>query len=372
MKAESGGYNVPFLDLSRQTAELGGELERAVAAVLRDGRFVLGEPVERFEREFAAHCGGAHAVGVASGTDALAIALQAVGVGPGDEVVTAANTCVPTVAAIESAGAVPVLVDVVQETFTLDPAALEAAVGARTRAIVPVHLYGQCAEMAPIVGFARERGLKVVEDAAQGHGSEYAGRRAGTLGDAAAFSFYPTKNLGAGGDGGAVVTNDADVAARARRLRSFGEGAGRVAVERGRNSRLDALQATLLSVKLARLDVWNTRRRALARRYLDALSGSGLELPAEAAGRRHVYHLFVVRTPSRDALRATLGERGIETMIHYPRPVHLHPAYVSLARELPVSERLSDEILSLPLYPQLSDGEADAVCEAVVEAAVPA
>jgi dTDP-4-amino-4,6-dideoxygalactose transaminase len=347
--------NVPFLDLRRQTDALRPELERTLARVLDGGRFVGGPLVEEFEQAWAAYCGAAYAVGCASGTDALAIALLAVGVEPGDEVVTAANTCVPTVAAIEQAGAVPVLADADPATYTLDPGSLEAALTERTRAIVPVHLYGRCAEMEPILQLARTRGLKVVEDAAQAHGAEHAGRRAGSLADAAAFSFYPTKNLGALGDAGAVVTGDADVAARARRLREYGEEERYRSVEPGVNSRLDPLQAAVLLCKLGRLDGWNERRAELARRYRAA----GLDAPAGA------HHLFVIRVPDREAFRARLAEAGVQTLVHYPLPVHGHPAYARLARPgLETSERLAREVVSLPLYPELTDEEAAAVVRA--------
>lgn len=310
-------------------------------------------------------------MGVASGTDAIELALRALGIEVGDEVVTAAATCVPTVAAIESAGATPVLADVDPETGTLDPEALAAACTQRTRAVVPVHLYGQCADMAPILAVARERGLRVVEDAAQAHGAEYGGRRAGTLGDAAAFSFYPTKNLGALGDAGIVVTDDPAVAERVRALRSYGERERYVSVEWGRNSRLDTLQAAVLATKLPFLERWTERRRELAARYHDGLAGTGLVLPVEAPGRRHVYHLFVVRSLRRDVLREQLAARGVETLVHYPRPIHGHPAYAHLARGgalLARSERLAAEALSLPLYPDLRDDEAEQVVAAVVEA----
>jgi dTDP-4-amino-4,6-dideoxygalactose transaminase len=347
--------NVPFLDLRRQTEALRPELERALARVLDSGRFVGGPVVEEFEQAWASYCGVAHAVGCASGTDALALALRAVGVAPGDEVVTAANTCVPTVAAIEQAGAVPVLADVDSETYTLDPARIEEAITERTRAIVAVHLYGRCAEMEPILGLAREHGLKVVEDGAQAHGAEYEARRAGSLADAAAFSFYPTKNLGALGDAGAVVTDDADVAARARRLREYGEEDRYRSLEPGVNSRLDPLQAAVLLCKLERLDAWNERRRELARRYRDA----GLDAP------EGIHHLFVIRVRERDAFRARLAEAGIETLVHYPLPIHGHPAYARLARPgLETSERLAREVVSLPLYPELTDEEARAVAQA--------
>jgi dTDP-4-amino-4,6-dideoxygalactose transaminase len=347
--------NVPFLDLRRQTEALRPELERAVGRVLDGGRFVGGPLVEEFERAWAEYCGASHAVGCASGTDALALALRGVGIEPGDEVVTAANTCVPTVAAIEQAGAVPVLVDADPGTLTLDPTRLEAALTPRTRAIVPVHLYGRCAEMEPILRIGRERGLKVVEDAAQAHGSEYRGRRAGSLADAAAFSFYPTKNLGALGDAGAVVTDDADAAARVRRLREYGEEERYRSLEPGVNSRLDPLQAAVLLCKLPRLDDWNERRRELARRY----RGAGLDGPEGGD------HLFVVRVPRRDAFRERLAAVGVETLVHYPRAIHEHPAYARLARPgLETSERLAREVVSLPLYPELTDEEAEAVIAA--------
>ncbi len=365
---------VPFLELARETQELRDELDAAIDRVLRASAFVLGEEVERFERDFAAYCGAEHAVGVASGTDAIAIALRAVGVRAGDEVITAANTCTPTIAGIEHAGAVPVLADVDAGTYTLDPAALERVATPRTRAIVPVHLYGQCAEMERILGFARAHGLKVVEDAAQAHGAEYGGARAGSLADAAAFSFYPTKNLGALGDGGAVLTSDGDVAERARRLRNYGERERHVSDERGTNSRLDGLQAALLGVKLAHLERWNERRRRLARRYDELLDDTAFHRPQEAGGRRHVYHLYVLRSRERDRVRAALHARGIETLVHYPRPVHRQPAYSELAPEggLEVSERLCDEVLSLPLYPQLADAELEEVAAALADLAAPA
>jgi dTDP-3-amino-3,4,6-trideoxy-alpha-D-glucose transaminase len=344
--------SVPFLDLSRRVAGLRPELDAAIAAVLDGGRFVLGEQVERFEAEFAAYCGAGHAVGVASGTDAIAIALRAVGVAPGDEVVIPANTCAPTAAGVEAAGAVPVLADVDPRTWTLSAEAAAAVVGPRTRAIVPVHLYGLCADVDAL----RELGLPVVEDAAQAHGAELRGRRAGTLGDAAAFSFYPTKNLGALGDGGAVVTTSAEVAVRARALRAYGERERYRSEEPGWNSRLDELQAALLRVQLPHLEAWTERRRAIAARY-------GGEEPD---GFRHARHLYVVRTPDRDAFRARLAERGVETLVHYPRAIHEQPAYARLGHPgLAESERHVRECVSLPLYPELRDDEVDAVAEAL-------
>ena len=357
---------VPFLDLARQTAALRPELDLAVHRVLEGGTYVGGEEIQAFEHEFARFCGAGYAVGVNSGTDALELALRALGIGAGDEVVTAANGCVATVAAIAAAGAVPVLADPDPQTMNLDVAGLEEACGPRTRALVPVHLYGRCVDMHSVMAFARERDLLVVEDASQAHGARRDGRRAGTFGDAAAFSFYPTKNLGALGDAGAVVTSSRDVAERVKRLRAYGS-AGDGAVERGRNSRLDALQAAVLRVKLNFLGGWNARRRELAERYDEALAALPVQLPAPAADGDHVHHLYVVRSADRDSLRARLRERGVTTLVHYDRPIHAHPAYRSLARpgRLRSSERLCAEVLSLPLYPELRDDELELVIGAV-------
>jgi dTDP-4-amino-4,6-dideoxygalactose transaminase len=361
--------NVPFGDLARQTASLRGELDEAIDRVLRGGRYILGDELERFEAEFAAWCGASFAVGVANGTDAITIALQAAGIRPGDEVIPVANTSVPTIVGIENAGAVPVLVDAEPVTRTLDPALVVEAIGPRTRAILPVHLYGQCADLDALAGLAAEDGLVLVEDCAQAHGAELGGRRAGSIGRAGAFSFYPTKNLGALGDGGAVVTSDSDVAERARLLRNYGENRRFEHILRGRNSRLDSLQAALLTTKLPHLDGWNERRRAIAARYTSALEGSELRAPRVAPGRRHVYHLYVVEADDRDRLRDSLGRAGIGTAVHYPLPVHSQPAYRSLgeARSLPVSERLCATVVSLPIYPELADDEVDAVCSALSE-----
>ena len=358
---------VPFLDLRRETAAFRDELDTAIRAVLDGGYFVLGPTVTQFEGAFASWCGATHAVGVASGTDAITIALQAVGIGAGDEVVTVANSCVPTVAGIEATGAKPVLVDAVESTQTIDVALVAEALTERTRAIVPVHLYGRCADMVPLLALARANGLKVVEDAAQAHGAAGAGGRVGSLADAAAFSFYPTKNLGAVGDGGAIVTSDPDIAERARMLRSYGERTRYDSVIRGTNSRLDSLQAAILTVKLVRLDERNERRRALASLYLSGLEALDLDLPVLPESGLHAFHLFVVRTRDRGSVQAGLRAEGVETLVHYPRAIHQHPAYASLAPSggLPVSERLADEVLSLPLYPELTNTEAERVVEAL-------
>jgi dTDP-4-amino-4,6-dideoxygalactose transaminase len=355
---------VSFLELSRGVEALRGELEQALGAVLSSGRFILGGHVAEFERAFASYCGASAAVGVASGTDAVTIALRAAGVGDGDEVVVPAYTCIPTVAAVEAAGATPVLADVDALTWTLDPAAAAAAITERTRAIVPVHLYGLCADVEALRGL----GPAIVEDAAQAHGAEAHGRRAGTLGDLAAFSFYPTKNLGALGDAGAVVTRDPSAAELARSLRSYGERERYESVRPGWNSRLDELQAAVLLAKVPHLEAWTERRRALAGRYDAALAGTQIQSQPEPVGYRHVRHLYVVRVADREAFRARLAERGIETAVHYPRAVHEHPGYAHLARPgLAESERLAAQVVSLPLYPELRDDEAEAVADALAQ-----
>jgi len=359
---------LPFLDLSWQTESIRSEIDAAIDQVVTSGRFLSGRMLPAFEEAFAAYCAVREAVGVGSGTDAITLALEALGVGLGDEVITAANTCVATVTGIVRSGATPVLADVDSRTFTLDTESVEKAVTARTRAVVPVHLYGQCADMEALSTVARRHGLWIVEDAAHAHGAEYYGRRAGSLADAAAFSFYPTKNLGALGDAGAVLTDNPDVAEAVRLLRSHGEKERSRSVLRGTNSRLDELQAAVLLRKLDHLDEWNERRRALAALYADALGDTQILLPEEAAGRRHVYHLFATRVPDRDHLRRLLAERGIETIAHYPVPIHLQPAYGALGapdERLRVSEELSGEVLSLPLYPGLTDAAVEQVADAL-------
>jgi len=363
---------VPFLDLRRQQEAVRPEIERALAAVLDAGHYILGGEVAAFEAEFAAFAGARFAVGVASGTDALELSLIACGIGRGDEVVTVANAGAPTICAILAAGATPVLADVDPVTLTLDPASAEACITPRTRALLPVHLYGQCADMAALAALATTRGLRLIEDCAQAHGARFRGASAGSIGDTGCFSFYPTKNLGAIGDGGLVVTNDEALAASLRELRMYGESAPRHTTRpRGRNSRLDEMQAALLRVKLRRLAAWNERRRAIADAYGAAFAGLPLTLPAPNREREHVYHLYVVRSSGRDALRARLRERGVDTLIHYERPVHRHEAFRGLdpaPRALSVSERAAAEVLSLPLYPELSDAEVDTVIRAVREA----
>ncbi|HWI41865.1 MAG TPA: DegT/DnrJ/EryC1/StrS family aminotransferase [Verrucomicrobiae bacterium] len=345
------------------------EIDGAVARVLASGRYILGEEVRLFEEEFASFTGACFGVGVGSGTEALHLALAALGVGAGDEVITVSHTAVATVAAIELTGATPVLVDIDPVHFTMDPKAVEAAITPRSRAIVPVHLYGLPVEMRPILEISRRHGLKVVEDCAQAHGAVYGGRRIGSLGDFACFSFYPTKNLGALGDGGMVVTSDPHLAAQARLVREYGWAERYVSHCKGWNSRLDELQAAVLRVKLRRLDADNEARGRIAARYDRELAGCGLVLPARRGGSSHVYHLYVVRSERRDELKGFLLERGIMALIHYPAPIHRQPAYRLLpgGDALPETERAAAEILSLPMYPELSDGEQSLVIEAIKE-----
>ena len=321
-----------------------------------------------FEQEFAAYCGARHGVGVGSGTEAIHLALLACGIGPGDEVITVPNTAVATVAAIEQSGACPVFVDVDFAARTLDPHKLEAALTPRTRAILPVHLYGAPADLDPILALARARGVRVVEDCAQAVGALYRGLRLGSLGDLGCCSFYPTKNLGAYGDGGFITTTDDALADRLRLLRTYGWRERDKSVIKGLNSRLDELQAAVLRVKLRHLDAWTARRRQLAARYSAALSGSGVNLPFEKSGLQPVYHLYVIATPERDALRAHLKERGIETLVHYPVPIHLQEAYAGMgcaAGSFPNAECLARQILSLPLYPEMDDDTVDTVAAVI-------
>ncbi len=361
---------IPPFDLTRQYQVIKEEIDAAIAQVLQRGRFILGQEVEAFEREFAAACGVAHAVGVGSGTEALHLALRAAGIGPGDEVVTVSHTAVATVAAVELSGARPRLVDIDPQRYTMDPQQLEGAITPRTRAVIPVHLYGCPADLAPILEIAARRGLVVVEDCAQAHGAQYQGRPVGSWGQIAAFSFYPTKNLGAYGDGGAIVTHDAALARQARLLREYGWAERYVSHIRGTNSRLDELQAAILRVKLRHLESWNERRRQIARLYTEQLRDLPLALPYDPPDGRHVYHLYVVRHPRRDALQAFLRQRDIATLVHYPQPVHLQPAYAELgyhAGSLPFSETAARQVLSLPMYPELGDDEVGAVAGAVRE-----
>jgi dTDP-4-amino-4,6-dideoxygalactose transaminase len=356
---------IPMGDLRREYVRLRAEIDQAIERVLRRGWFILGEEGEAFEAEWAAYCGVAHAVGVGNGTDAIHLALRAAGVGPGDEVIIPALTATFSALAVSMAGARPVFADVSLNDYTLDPAALEAAITPHTAAVIPVHLYGCPADMASITAIARRHNLLLLEDAAQAHGARFQGTRAGGLGDVAAFSFYPSKNLGAYGDAGAIVTNDGALAEKARMLRHGGQRRTYQHELLGTNSRLDEIQAAILRTKLVHLDAWNERRRALAALYDAGLDDSdSLVLPKAPAGVEHVYHLYVVRTPLRDALRDYLAGAGVATGIHYPQAVHLQTAYAHLGYEqglCPNAERLTAEILSLPIFPQLSESEVEQV-----------
>ena len=363
---------VPFANFRRAVDELRPELDAAVARVLDSGWFLLGREGEQFEGELASWVGTSHAAGCASGTDAIELILRAAGIGEGDEVVTQANTCVPTVAAIVRAGATPVLCDVEPDAGTIDPASLERALSPRTRAVVPVHLYGQIGDVEAVVAIARKHAIDVIEDCAQAHGAAAGGRAAGTIGRAGAFSFYPTKNLGAFGDAGAVATSDPELDERVRLVRQYGQADRYRHVAEGVNSRLDEIQAALLRVRLAHLDAGNARRIAIAEHYAEALGGSPVEPLRRLPGRTHVFHLFVVKAPDRERFQAALEERGVATLVHYPRPVHGHPPYEALGRgpvPLTNAEELSERVVSLPIYPELTDAEVEHVAAAAREAA---
>ena len=359
--------NIPFVDLPRQYATIKDEIDRAIAEVVASGQFVLGAQGAALETEMARYCGAAHAIGVGSGTDALRLALHALDLREGDEVITTPFTFVASVVTIAQAGGVPVFADIDPVTFALDPAAVARKVTARTRAIMPVHLYGRPADMAPLMTLARARGLSVIEDAAQAVGAEYRGQRAGGIGDIACFSFFPTKNLGAYGDAGLVTTNDPKLAERVRMLRHHGSRDRYVHEFEGWCSRLDEIQAAVLRVKLRHLEAWTEQRRAMADFYRRRLTGAPVDVPQERSDERAVYHLFTIRSPQRDDLAKHLAVRGIRTAVHYPTPVHLQPLYRGRHREaLPESERASREVLSLPLFPELRADELEAVVAAVM------
>jgi dTDP-4-amino-4,6-dideoxygalactose transaminase len=360
---------IPLVNLARQHESLREEIRAAVDRAVGDGDFILGRELELFENEFAAYCGVRHCVGVGNGLDALTLTLRGLGVGRGDEVITVANTFIATALAIRQVGATPVLADHDPQSFCIDPRRLAACVTSRTRAIIPVHLYGHPADMDAVSAFAREHGLAVIEDACQAHGARYKGVRCGSIGSAAAFSFYPGKNLGGLGDGGAVVTNDDNLAHWLRAARNYGATEKYRHMVQGVNSRLDTIQAAVLRVKLRHLDEWNTRRRAVAVMYRSMLADTGLALPGEAEGVEHVYHLFVVRAPQRDALRDRLMEAGIGAGVHYPTPLHRQVALSGACMTpaaLRYSESYCDELLSLPICPFIRDEECTYVAEKLV------
>lgn len=359
---------IPFLDLRNAFLDLRSELEAALTAVLEGGSYILGPEVASFEREFADFVGSARGVGVASGTDAITLSLEALGIGDGDEVITTPFTAIPTAVAIARSGARPVFADIVPDGFSMDPREAARAVTERTRAILPVHLFGECIDMGPFMTLARERGLEVVEDACQAHGAVRAGGMAGSFGRTGCFSFYPTKNLGAYGDGGMIVTDDEVLSGRVSRLRDYGRSGRDTFDELGENSRLDELQAALLRVKLRHLEGWNARRRELASMYSGELAGLPLELPIEEEEGSHVFHLYVIRTDARDALAARLEQRGIQTVVHYPIPVHFQGAFASLGHsrgDFPRAEEACRSVLSLPLHPWLTEDDLRTVASEI-------
>ncbi len=360
---------IPLVDLKAQYAALRPDIDAAIARVIANASFIMGPEVRAFEEAFAAYCQARHAVGLSSGTAAIELTLRALGVGPGDEVITTPFTFIATAEAISAVGARPVFADIQAATYNLDPAAVEAAITPRTRALLPVHLYGQPADTGALAAIAQRHGLFLIEDAAQAHGAEIDGRRVGSLGDAACFSFYPGKNLGCYGDGGAVTTDDEALAGRLRKLRDHGRVSKYVHDELGYGHRLDALQAAVLSAKLPHLDAANAARRRLAARYDELLAASDLVLPVTPVGVAPVWHLYVVRTPRRDEVLASLKAQGIEAGIHYPLPLHLQPAYRSLGLgpgSFPVAEAASQQVLSLPLFPELSEAQQERVARAAL------
>lgn len=359
---------VPLVDLAAQYTSITEEVNQAITKVLRRTDYILGRDVDLFEEEFAAFCEADYAVGVDSGTSALELALRAYGIGPGDEVITAANTFMATTLAISYTGATLVLVDIDPETYTIDLSGLERAITDRTKAIIPVHLYGHPADMDPLLEIARQHNLVVIEDACQAHGARYKGKRVGSFGHAAAFSFYPAKNLGAYGDGGLVVTNDAHVSESIRMLRNYGQREKYHHVVQGFNRRLDTLQAAVLRVKLKYLDAWNAARRQHAQLYRRLLTGNAVVVPTEMSYAESVWHLYVIRVADRSALSAYLADRGVATGIHYPIPIHLQPAYRDLGYkqgDFPVAEQYAEQILSLPMYAELTPGSIEYVAQAI-------
>lgn len=364
---------IPFLDLKAPHVELHEEISAAIERVVSSGWYILGPEVEAFEAEYADYCSARHAIGVANGLDALHLALLAMDVGPGDEVIVPSNTYIATWLAVSHCGASPVPVEPIEGTYNIDPALIETAITPRTKAILPVHLYGQPADLDPILAVARKHDLRVLEDAAQAHGARYKGRRIGAHGDAVAWSFYPGKNLGALGDGGAVTTNDPAIADRIRVLRNYGSRVKYVNEVRGYNSRLDPLQAAVLRVKLRHLDEWNNRRKAVAAQYLERLFNTELILPQVPEWAEPAWHLFVVRHRQRDTLQRQLTEAGIGTLIHYPIPPHRQQAYIDAGFAVdafPLASRIADEVLSLPIGPQLRAEQASAAISALRLASV--
>jgi dTDP-4-amino-4,6-dideoxygalactose transaminase len=361
---------IPFVDLKAQYQSIKPEIDTAVIGVLESTQFVLGSAVAAFEKAFAPYCQAEHAMGVSNGTSALHLALLAAGVGRGDEVITTPFTFIASVSAIDYTGAQPVFVDIDPSSFTIDPAKIEAAITPRTKAILPVHLYGRTADMDPILEIAKRHNLVVIEDAAQAHGAEYKGRRAGSMGDLGCFSFYPGKNLGAYGEGGAVTTNNPEYARKVRILRDWGAERRYYHDLKGFNYRLEGVQGAVLGVKMKYIESWTEARRTHAARYDDLLKDSAYDLPLTPAHLRHVYHVYAIRHPRRDALQSFLTERGIGTNIHYPIPVHLQRCFAELGHKVgdfPYAERAANEVLSLPMYPEFQPQQQDQVIAALHE-----
>lgn len=361
---------IPFGDLKRQYQTIKEEIDKVVFDVLESGWFVLGENLKIFENDFADYCGASFAVGVGSGTEALHLALVALGVKEGDEVITVANTAIPTICAIVFAGGIPVFVDIDKTTFNMDVSKIEDLINEKTKVILPVHLYGQPVNLDPLLDLAKKYNLKVVEDACQAHGSEYKKKKVGTFGDIGCFSFYPSKNLGAFGDGGIMVTNNPELKEKLFLLRNYGETTRYYHKTKGFNSRLDELQAAVLRVKLKYLDDWNKRRREIAELYNNLLKDSDVKIPVEKQFGFSNYHLYVIKSDKRNELRKYLSEKDIQTQIHYPIPAHLQEAYQYLnvpKGSLPITEKTASEILSLPIYPELTSEEVNKVTSAIVE-----
>lgn len=360
--------NIPFFDPKRQYASIKSEINNAIQSVFEKGQFILGENVSKFEQEFANYCGAKFAVGVGSGTEALHLSLVACEVKPEDEVITVPNTAVPTVSAISFANATPILVDIEPETYTINVNKIEEKITKKTKAIIPVHLYGHPVDMEPILGISKKYGIKLIEDACQSHGSLYKNKKTGSIGDIGCFSFYPTKNLGCYGDGGMVITNNEELYNKIKMLRNYGETKRYFHITKGFNSRLDEIQAAILRIKLKWLDKWNTRRREIASMYTQGIKNNKVIAPIEKPYTQHNYHLYVIRTKERDKLQKYLADKGINTLIHYPVPIHLQEAYKDLHIQrgtLPIAEQTSNEILSLPIFPELTPHEINWIIDSI-------
>src|SRR5450830_300710 len=359
---------VPFGDLSRQYKKYKKEFDNIISSVFANGNFILGENVTRFENNFSNYLGAKYAVGVGSATEALFLALKAIGIKNGDEVITVANTAVPTVSAIDFAGAKPVFIDIEETSYNINPKRIENRITLKTKAIIPVHLYGNPCNMDSIIQIAQKYDLKVIEDSAQAHGAQYKGKKVGTFGDFGAFSFYPSKNLGANGDAGMVVTNNEEFAKKIKLLRNYGFEDRYKSIIRGFNSRLDEIQAALLDFKLTKLDEWNLKRKQISDMYSKGLKGLPIILPSAAPENKHVFHLYVIRVKQREKFMKFISDEGVGTIIHYPIPIHLQPAYKYLNYKkgfLPVTEKVAEEIVSLPIFPDLEDNEVEYVIKSI-------